>query len=230
MKETSFTFERGRGVVWVCDIQNSSKFLNDDESVQAMEQFFPRLHWLGKVAVYAAGGRFVKWTGDGFLAWFPIELYRELGPQAAKVINISKQLSLVNNITGLGIEGEARFRLKHGITAEHDALLTMVTDEHGDHFDLIGRSVVLSFRLTGMKVDFPSIVSQREIVEATTKEGISQIKFKKLNLSAEDRQRYFKGEGGVYSSAERRPRPRSTNSLLRTVRKTIVEAEKPQTI
>ena len=167
MKETSFTFERGRGVVWVCDIQNSSKFLNDDESVQAMEQFFPRLHWLGKVAVYAAGGRFVKWTGDGFLAWFPIELYRELGPQAAKVINISKQLSLVNNITGLGIEGEARFRLKHGITAEHDALLTMVTDEHGEHFDLIGRSVVLAFRLTGMKVDFPSIVSQREIVEAT---------------------------------------------------------------
>ena len=76
---------------------------------------------------------------------------------------------LVNNITGLGIEGEARFRLKHGITAEHDALLTMVTDEHGEHFDLIGRSVVLAFRLTGMKVDFPSIVSQREIVEATTK-------------------------------------------------------------
>ena len=84
MKETSFTFERGRGVVWVCDIQNSSRFLNDDESVQAMEQFFPRLHWLGKVAVDAAGGRFVKWTGDGFLAWFPIELYRELGPQAVK--------------------------------------------------------------------------------------------------------------------------------------------------
>ena len=234
MKETSFTFERGRGVVWVCDIQHSSKFLNDDESVQAIEQFFPRLHWLGKVAVYAAGGRFVKWTGDGFLAWFPIELYRELGPQTAKVINISKQLSLVNNITGLGIEGEARFRLKHGITAEHDALLTMVTDEHGEHFDLIGRSVVLAFRLTGMKVDFPSIVSQREIVEATKKKRISHIKFKKLNLSAEDRQRYFKGERwgttNLYSSAERRPRPRSTNSLLRTVRKTIAEAEKPRTI
>ena len=110
----------------------------------------------------------------------------------------------------------------------------MVTDEHGEHFDLIGRSVVLAFRLTGMKADFPSIVSQREIVEATIKEGISQIKFKKLNLSAEDRQRYFKGERwgttNLYSSAERRPRPRSTNSLLRTVRKTIAEAEKPQTI
>lgn len=168
------------------------------------------------------------------MAWFPIELYRELGPQASRVINISRQLSLVNNITGLGVEGEAPFRLKHGITVEHDALLTMVIDEHGEHFDLIGRSVVLAFRLTGIKTYFPNIVSQREIVEAATKKKDSHVKFKKLNLSAEDRQRYFKGERwgttNLYSSVERRPRPRSTNSLLRTVRKTIAEAEEPQTI
>ena len=234
MKETRFTFERGRGVVWVCDIQNSSKFLNNNESAHAVEQFFPRLHWLGRVAVYAAGGRFVKWTGDGFLAWFPIELYRELGPQAAKVINISKHLSLINNVTGLGIESPARFRLNHGITAEHDALLTMVSDDNGKHFDLIGRSVVLAFRLTGMRVSFPSIVSQREIVEATDKERSSYITFKKLNLNAEDRRKYFKGErwgtANLYASAERKLRPKSLDSVLRTVRKTIAEAEKPQTI
>lgn len=105
MKETTFTFERGRGIVWVCDIQDSSKHLNKNESAQAIEEFFQRLHWLGKLAVSAAGGQFVKWTGDGFLAWFPIELYRELGPQAAGVVNISKQITVINNVTGLGVSG-----------------------------------------------------------------------------------------------------------------------------
>ena len=234
MTETSFTFERGRGVVWVCDIRNSSRFLNNNESAHAVEQFFPRLHWLGRVAVYAAGGRFVKWTGDGFLAWFPIELYRELGPQAAKAINICKQLSLINNVTGLGIESPTRFRLNHGITMEHDALLTMVSDDNGEHFDLIGRSVVLAFRLTGIRANFPNIVSQREVVEATEKERGRYFIFRKLNVSAEDRRKYFKGErwgtANLYASAERKPRPRTLDSMLRTVKKTIAEAESPQTI
>ena len=51
MKEHSFAFERGRGVVWVCDIQNSSKYLNDNELAAAIEDYLPRLHWLGKVVV-----------------------------------------------------------------------------------------------------------------------------------------------------------------------------------
>ena len=194
MKETSFTFDRGRGVVWVCDIQKSSRFLNDNESVRAIEEYLPRLHWLGKVAVTAAGGHFVKWTGDGFLAWFPIALHRDLSSQAARAIQIAREITLINNITGLGIEGNTRFRLKHGLTVEHDALLTKVHDENGEYFDLIGRSVVLAFRLAGMKVHFPGIVTTREIVEETTGENLSSIKFKKVNLSADERLRYFKGD------------------------------------
>ncbi len=234
MKETKFTFERGRGIVWVCDIQNSSKYLYENESAQAVEEYFQRLHWLGKLAVNAAGGRFVKWTGDGFLAWFPIELHRELGCQAARIVTISKQITVMNNVTGLGVSGETRFRLKHGITVEHDALLTKVTDENGEHFDLVGRSVVLAFRLTGMKASFPSIITQREIVEAIAKEKVSGFKFRSLNLSAKDRLKYFKGERwgttSLYSSAERKPRAKSRASVLRMVRNTIEEAEKPQTI
>ena len=98
MKETIFSFERGRGVVWVCDVANSSKYLNDDESVMTMEGFLPRLHWVAKLAVNAAGGQFVKWTGDGFLGWFPIELHRELGSQSAKVMEIIWCLTLMNNL------------------------------------------------------------------------------------------------------------------------------------
>lgn len=234
MRETSFTFERGRGVVWVCDIHNSSKILNNDESVEAIEEYFQRLHWLGRVAANAAGGQFVKWTGDGFLGWFPTELHRDIGPQAASVIDIIWQLTLVNNVTGLGIEAKPKFRLKHGLTVEHDAYLTMVSDENGQHFDLMGRAVVLAFRLAGMKVTFPSIVTQRELVEAALGEGNSRVRFKKISMSTVERQKYFKGDKraatNLYASAERNPRPRSMNSLLRSIQKTIAEAEKPQTV
>ena len=65
MKDTSFTFNRQRGVVWVCDIERSSRLLNDNESVEAIEEYLPRLHWLAKVSASAADGNFVKWTGDG---------------------------------------------------------------------------------------------------------------------------------------------------------------------
>ena len=86
MKDTSFTFNRQRGLVWVCDIERSSRLLNDNESVEAIEEYLPRLHWLAKVSASAADGNFVKWTGDGFLAWFPIDLHRELGLHVVKVV------------------------------------------------------------------------------------------------------------------------------------------------
>jgi class 3 adenylate cyclase len=63
-----FTFQRSRGLVWVCDLANSTRALNDDASVDALEEFIPRLYWTSMQAVEAIGGLFVKWAGDGFLA------------------------------------------------------------------------------------------------------------------------------------------------------------------
>ena len=228
MKETMFSFERGRGVVWVCDVANSSKYLNDDESVRTMEGFLPRLHWVAKLAVNAAGGQFVKWTGDGFLGWFPTELHRELGSQSAKVMEIIWHLTLMNNVTKLGIEEGNPFQLRHGLTIEHDALITNISDEQGEFLDLIGRSVVLSFRLSGIKAGFPGIVTHKEVVEAISNK-IPQINFKKLNLSAEEKLKYFKGErwgtNNLWVSANRQPRIRSLNSLLRRSKKAVATAE-----
>ena len=229
MKEHSFAFERGRGVVWVCDIQNSSKYLNDNELAAAIEDYPPRLHWLGKVVVRIAGGEFIKWTGDGFLAWFPIELHRNLGGQAARVLQIIWHFTAINNVTGLGIEGKTRFRLRHGLAVEHDALITKVSNGDGEHTDIIGRSVVLAFRLAGISTSFPGIVTQREVVEATTKEDVAKIKFKKLSLSADDKLKHFNGERwgttNLFGSADRKPRIRTKRSLLRSAKKAIANAE-----
>src|SRR3954452_7105082 len=40
--EENFQFERARGIVWVCDIANSTKLLNDNKTAGLIEEFLPR--------------------------------------------------------------------------------------------------------------------------------------------------------------------------------------------
>ena len=231
IEETKFSFERSRGIVWVCDIENSSKFLNDRESVLAIEEYLPRLHWLGRIVINVAGGHFIKWTGDGFLGWFPIDLHRDLGVSAAKVLRAIWHLSLLNNVTRLGVKAEERLLLRHGLTVEHDALITTVEDKNGKNIDLIGRSVVLAFRIAGIRAKFPNIVAQGDIVKAATGEDIAHIQFRKLRINTNDRMRYFKGEKfeteNLYESSERKYRKKSKEALLQMVRKQIAATEQP---
>ena len=221
IEETKFSFSRDRGIVWVCDIENSSRYLNDNESVLAIEQYLPRLHWLGRIAISAAGGQFIKWTGDGFLGWFPFELHRDLGTRAARVLRAIWHLSFINNVTQLGLNTKE----------EHDALVTTVEDRDGSHDDLIGRSVVLAFRIAAIRAEFPNVITQSDIVKAISGEDIAKIHFRKLTLNANDRMRYFKGEkfgtDSLYESSERKYRKKSKETLLRTVRKQIARVEHP---
>ena len=110
-----FTFHRSRGVVWVCDVVGSSKLLNDDASAAAVEDFLPRLHWTASLLVDAAGGKFIKWTGDGFLAWFETPLYRELGQQARVVFQAARHLTTLVNVTQLGVTRKCKFKIRHGV-------------------------------------------------------------------------------------------------------------------
>src|SRR5207244_9585728 len=70
-----FEARRSRGIVWVCDIESSSKYINSNESAEALELFLQRFLFLSLIFVEAAGGGFIMWTGDGFLAWFETSLY-----------------------------------------------------------------------------------------------------------------------------------------------------------
>ena len=231
IEETKFSFSRDRGIVWVCDIENSSRYLNDNESVVAIEQYLPRLHWLGRIAISAAGGQFIKWTGDGFLGWFPFELHRDLGTRAARVLRAIWHLSSMNNVTQLGLNTKEGLLLRHGLTIEHDALVTTVEDRDGSHDDLIGRSVVLAFRIAAIRAEFPNVITQSDIVKAIPGEDIAKIYFRKLTLNANDRMCYFKGEkfgtDSLYESSERKYRKKSKETLLRTVRKQIARVEHP---
>lgn len=220
-----FEFERARGIVWVCDMPNSSANLNDDSTVDALEEFIPRLYWIGLQMVESAGGTFVKWTGDGFLAWFELPLERDLGKQLSAIFNAIWHLTALVNVTQLGVKAPRKFRVRHGVTYEPDAQLIKVrhADDH-ESLDLIGRSVVLAFRLSGMSARFPGIVTEAKLYKAYSGFG-GTIYFRKRNITANDRLKFFKGQrlgtDTIYATADRISRPKALRSVVKQVREAI---------
>lgn len=227
---SQFQFNRSRGIIWVCDVVKSSKYLNDDESVSDLEQFLPRLYWVSNVLVEAYGCQFIKWTGDGFLAWCPLPLHRELGEKAAAIIFAATMLGLLVNVTQLGIDTKKKIKIRHSIVLENDALLISIThDKNYQSLDLIGRSTVLAFRLSGIPSPFPNIITQREIVEEARKSNWSRTDFKKRNFNAMEIDRFFKGEkwgtNAIYVSSEKTRRPRSLKTVIKQTKGAILKAE-----
>ena len=114
-----FEARRSRGIVWVCDIESSSKYLNSNESAEALELFLQRFLFLSLIFVEAAGGGFIKWTGDGFLAWFETPLHRTLGVIASEIFNAAWMLSFYVNVSQLGVKAAVKFKIRHAVTYEH---------------------------------------------------------------------------------------------------------------
>jgi class 3 adenylate cyclase len=225
-----FEFARSRGIVWVCDLASSSKYLNDNASADDLEAFLPRLHWTSSMAVGAAGGRFIKWTGDGFLAWFETPLHRNLGEKATAAFRAAWYLTILINVTQLGVSSARKFTMRHALTYEQDALLTKITHPGGyQSLDLTGRAVVLAFRLSGIEAHFPGIVTQQALVEANRGHGTFTIDFKKWNLKPEDRLKYFKGESwgikSIYASGERKKRPGTMSAVLKRAKNALAIAQ-----
>lgn len=229
-KDRVFSFSRKRGVVWVCDLVGSSRYLNEDDSAQDLEDFLPRLYRTAAIMVEAAGGEFIKWTGDGFLAWFETPLHRDLKRIVSKVFEATFHLTVLVNVTQLGVDPKRKFKLRHGVTYEKDALVTSIADEvGGSSIDLIGRDVVLAFRLSGIHCDFPGIVTQRELANAHKECGPSHISFNTWRPSQEDRFKFFKGESrgtsSICVSGMRKHRASSQKVLLRRSKRAIAAAE-----
>jgi class 3 adenylate cyclase len=118
---SKFAGRRSRGIVWVCDIASSSKYFNSNESAEALETFLQRFLFMSIIFVEAAGGRFIKWTGDGFLAWFESPLLRDVGEIASEVYNAAWNLTFYVNVTQLCVEAPVKFKIRHAVTFEHDA-------------------------------------------------------------------------------------------------------------
>jgi class 3 adenylate cyclase len=230
-KDVPFIFRRARGIVWVCDIADSTKYLNDDETVAAIEEFLPRFYWLARVMVRAAGGEFIKWTGDGFLAWFETPLYREMPARVRSLLYIISHITIFTNVTNLGVTTPKKFKMRHGVTYEQDALMTTLTHASGqESTDIIGRAVVLAFRLSGRPAHFPGVVTQREVIKG--KDSIPYpISFVPWRPTAEERLKYFKGEkwgiNNLCVSEKRKPPNASLRTMVRRLKQRIAKAETP---
>ena len=201
----SLTIGRDRGLIWVCDISRSSSYINSDELAEDIEAFLPRLHWASSLAIGAVHGEFIQWTGDGFIAWFPLAVERELGRTASRILEAIWHFSAFINITQLCVRCPRPFRIRHGLTYEPDALVTRTTHTDGHASKIIaGRNVVLAFRLAGVESDFPNVATQLRIVQALSARTKNLTGLRRWELSEEQLLKYFKGEklgtSGLYVS------------------------------
>lgn len=221
-KEPWIRFGRRRGIVWVCDVAKSASAINDEELVDYIEEYLPRLYWIGEQIVESAGGEFIKWTGDGFLAWFDCEVERNMGKEAAAVFDAAWHLSFSNAITNLAVESPKPFHIRHGVSWEPDALFMHTTHtKKSKTKDILGQKVVLAFRCSGIPVDFPRIVTLGKLSKVARKtQGINQV-FIRLQLNDDDALRYFKGERkdlrSLVGSSKARKNEISTSPLAKQI-------------
>ncbi len=192
---SALTVHRARGVLWVCDISRSSSFINSDDLAEHFEAFLPRLHWVSSLAIQAVHGELIQWTGDGFIAWFPLEVERQLGRTCNRILEAIWHFSAFVNITQLCVESPRPFRIRHGLTYEPDALVTLTTHQDGHVSKIIsGRNVVLAFRLAGVEADFPNVATQQKIVQTLPARTKNLTNLKRWTPSKEQFLKYFKGE------------------------------------
>ncbi|HAX90897.1 MAG TPA: hypothetical protein DCY07_01630 [Rhodospirillaceae bacterium] len=234
-KNTNIHFIRKRTLVWVCDIEKSSSILNDINYTNEAEEFLKRFFFISAALLRLTGGTVTKWTGDGFLAAYEIPLERDLGIKASKIISAAWHLTYLISTTQLGIVCSKKFRIRHGITYEPDAILVEQRSGHSKvlpkntskTMDIIGRGVVLAFRLAGIKAAFPSIVTQKKIIEATGSRERREA-FRKVKFSHDDLLIHFKGEkwatSEIYASIEKIPKAKSALSMKRRVKKAIMKS------
>lgn len=225
-----FDRKRLRGIVWICDIAQSSKYLNRNDAAEPTEEFLQRFLYLALVAVEASKGEFIKWTGDGFMAWYEVPLDRTIGDTAGRIFRTAWELSFYVNVSQLAVDSPVKFHIRHAVTYEKDGLV--IDLQHSGEMssrDVLGRSVVLAFRSSSIKGAFPSIVTQRELVEAY-KDSDQQlcVTFKNLRLNKEEQLRYFKGElwglKTLYISAEKKQR-RTKLSVIKQARRALSKHE-----
>lgn len=224
---SKFAGRRSRGIVWVCDIASSSKYLNRNDSAESLETFLQRFLFLSIVFVEAAGGTFIKWTGDGFLAWFETPLHRDIGDVALRVFDAAWYLSFYVNVSQLCVQSPTKFKIRHAVTLEHDALVIDLAYSDKSAADVLGRAVVLAFRLSSIQAGFPSIVTNGELLKLIRNTTIS---FSKLKLSKDDRLKYFKDESWGTSSlfvsgAKARRKSPGLRTIIRRTKKLIEEVE-----
>ncbi len=183
-------------MIWVCDISKSSSYINSDDLAEAFEAFLPRLHWVSSLAIDALGGEFIQWTGDGFIAWFPLEVERLLGRTCNRILEAIWHFSAFVNITQLCVEAARPFRIRHGLTYEPDALVTRTTHQTSGHVSKIisGRNVVLAFRLSGVESDFPNVATHSRIEQAVSVRTQRLVNLRRWVLSDDQHLKHFKGE------------------------------------
>ena len=104
---------------------------------------------------------------------------------------LKNHLTFMNNFTKMDTKINEGVLLRHGIAFEEDALITTINSDDMKGTDILGRNVVLAFRLSSFEHLFPNISIHGDLVSDGLKYYDS---LKKLDLTDEQIAKIFKGQ------------------------------------
>jgi len=229
--EVTYDTQPSHGIAWVCDVRQSSSLLNSDMHIDSLLLFLTRLHTVSRYLVATTEGQYIKWTGDGFLAWatpytavFKYSFTRHTFLSAWL-------LSSVVEVTQLAVKSDRRFSIGHSIIFDRHAYSFGNSLVSKNPRDYIGRGITLAFRVTGLAGSFPFITASSDLISAYLQGEYPELVFTKRIVSDAERERVTKGEqwgiGELYQVTTRQRQPVTLRDTFTMLEQLCHEPEVP---
>jgi class 3 adenylate cyclase len=186
---------QARFIVVAGDLSGFSAFHHDDEGIH-IEMYLRHYYELVEMAVDAAGGRLIKFIGDGYMAvWDNIETSSPfLKKRSAVVTEMTHALSNVVAIGNLNvpIDSEHHLYMRHGIAYEGNGARLTYTRDTRPETDYLGTKVNMAFRFESIANQYPFIVADKIIINWMERPGDEWIE---RSLTPAEIAGKFKGTG-----------------------------------
>ena len=153
-------------VVLLGDLRGFSRNYENGETI--LQEFLRRFYIISSSCVESAGGKLVKFTGDGFMSVWPIhdENYRQNSKICQIVEATAFTLSGIVKITQLDLNIDSEIYLRQGITLETKA--TEIEYRHAERnfdFDYLGEKINLAFRLQYLPEKWPYLATHENFID-----------------------------------------------------------------
>jgi class 3 adenylate cyclase len=162
----TITTDRVSCIILTGDLSGFSNSYASGNTV-VVEEFIRRFYVVCDLIVGVAQGCLVKYTGDGFLAAWPLTSDFRSNSMVARVVTQAMiALSGFIRATSLDLKLGIPTFLRQGVTVEANAIRVSFQAEDGSQrCDYIGKMVNLAFRIPSLTKSFPYIAAHKPYLD-----------------------------------------------------------------
>jgi Adenylate cyclase, family 3 (some proteins contain HAMP domain) len=158
-----------------------------------VNEFIKRFYYLVNKLISFSGGEVVKFTGDGFLAIWPLTKSNfDKNYHIAKIVEtVAQKLSRLIRWTKLDMQITEQLTLRQGLTVEHNAINVKFLSKQECTNDYLGEMINFAFRIQNLANNYPYVCIHKNFLDLLPKEILKN--YKPIDVSDSDLVKIFKG-------------------------------------